>query len=105
MTTTEDRVLQAADLQYQDHSVVSRVLLKAPKGNITLFAFDADEQLSEHTCPYDALIHVLEGASTITIGGVPHELTSGQMIVLPTGVPHAVFATTRFKMLLTILRA
>lgn len=92
-------------LDYQPHAVVSRVLLKRPAGNVTLFAFDDGEELSEHTCPYEALLHVLEGSSVVTIGGEPHTVVAGQAIVLPADVPHAVNAPERFKMLLTIIRA
>lgn len=95
----------AEALDYQPHAIVSRVLLKKPVGNVTLFAFDAAEELSEHTCPYEALLHVLEGAASVTIGGELRTVSSGQAIVLPADVPHAVKAPERFKMLLTIIRA
>ena len=91
-------------VDYQDGSVVSRVVLKKPKGNVTLFAFDAGQALSEHTVPHDALVHVLEGCAEITIGGTPHRLGGGEAITMPGGVPHAVAAVERFKMLLVILR-
>lgn len=92
-------------LAYQNHAIVSRVLLKKPSGNVTLFAFDGDQELSEHTCPYEALLHVLDGSAEVTIGGEPHSLAEHQAIVLPAGVPHAVRASEPFKMLLTIIRA
>jgi quercetin dioxygenase-like cupin family protein len=95
----------AEALDYQPHAVVSRVLLKRPTGNVTLFAFDSGEELSEHTCPYEALLHVLEGSSVVTIGGEPQTVVAGEAIVLPASVPHAVNASERFKMLLTIIRA
>ena len=72
---------------------------------MTLFAFDADEGLSEHTAPYDALVHVLEGTAEITIAGETSRVRSGEAIVLPSGKPHAVRAATRFKMLLTMIRS
>lgn len=103
--SAQEVLLSADSLAYQDHSIVSRVLLKRPAGNVTLFAFDEGEELSEHTCPYEALLHVLDGVGEVTIGGEPHRLSAGQMIVLPAGVPHAVRAPERFKMLLTIIRA
>ncbi len=61
-------------LQYQEKAVVSRMLLKNPAGNVTLFAFDGDEGLSEHTAPYDALVIAVEGRAEIPIGGVSHTL-------------------------------
>ena len=99
------QVLSATCLNYQDHAVVSRVLMKRPAGNVTLFAFDAEQELSEHTCPYEALLQVLEGSAEVTVGGKPHELAAGEFIVMPAGVPHAVRALEKFKMLLTIIRA
>jgi quercetin dioxygenase-like cupin family protein len=92
-------------LGYQDHAIVSRVLLKRPAGNVTLFAFDAGEELSEHTSPYEALLHVLEGVSAVSVGGETQTVEAGQAVILPAGVPHAVRAPRRFKMLLTIIRA
>ncbi len=91
-------------LAYQDRAIVSRVLLKKPSGNVTLFAFDAGEELSEHTCPFEALLHVLEGAAEVAIGGERLALSAGQTVVLPADVPHAVRAPERFRMLLTIIR-
>ncbi len=95
-----------ADLvAYQAGAVVSRVILKKGTGNVTLFAFDRGQELSEHTTPFDALVHVLDGRAEITVGGVPHALAAGDMILMPGGVPHAVKAIARFKMSLTMIRA
>ncbi len=94
-----------ADLvAYNEGSVVSRQITKADAGNVTLFAFDKDQELSEHTAPYDALAHVLDGETEITISGKPFHLKAGDAIVMPAGEPHAVKALTRFKMLLTMIR-
>jgi quercetin dioxygenase-like cupin family protein len=95
-----------ADLvAYQDGAVVSRVILKKATGNVTLFAFDRGQELSEHTTPFDALVHVLDGRAEITVGGTPHHLSAGGMILMPGGLPHALKATERFKMVLTMIRA
>jgi quercetin dioxygenase-like cupin family protein len=95
-----------ADLvAYQPGAVVSRVILKKGAGNVTLFAFDKDQGLSEHTTPFDALVHVLDGQAEITVGGAPHHLKAGEMIVMPANVPHALKAPERFKMALTMIRA
>lgn len=90
---------------YQEGSVVSRQIAKAEVGNVTLFAFDAGQELSEHTAPFDALVHVLEGHAEVRIGGAPSLLQAGDAILMPAGVPHAVMAPARFKMLLTMIRA
>ena len=100
------RVLTLAALvEYQDGAVVSRTLLKRAGGTITLFAFDEGQALSEHTAPFDALVHVLDGRASITIGGAAHDVAAGQIIRLPANVPHALSAVERFKMLLIMIRA
>jgi quercetin dioxygenase-like cupin family protein len=97
---------EAAGLvDYQSGSVVSREILKRPSGKVTLFAFDAEEGLSEHTSPFDALAQVLEGEVEITISGKPNRLTAGQLILMPANQPHALKALKRFKMLLTMVRS
>lgn len=99
-------VISVADLvSYQDGGIVSRQVVKKPAGNVTAFAFDAGEELTEHTSPFEAVIEVLEGEATISIAGQPHDVRQGEMIVLPANVPHAVKADRRFKMLLTMIRS
>jgi quercetin dioxygenase-like cupin family protein len=92
-------------LQYQDGSIVSRVLLKNKGGTVTLFAFDQGEGLSEHTAPFDALVFVVDGEANIEIAAEAYQVKWGETITLPANIPHAVRATTRFKMLLTMIRA
>ena len=91
-------------LQYQEKAVVSRMLLKNPAGNVTLFAFDANEGLSEHTAPYDALVVAVEGRAEILIAGVSYALGEGDSLLLPANVPHAVNPIGAFKMLLIMFR-
>ena len=90
---------------YQEGAVVSRTLLKRGGGTVTLFAFDQGQSLSEHTAPFDAIAHVLEGEALITIAGSPIAVRSGEMVLMPANQPHAVYATSRFKMLLTMIRS
>jgi quercetin dioxygenase-like cupin family protein len=90
---------------YQEGAVVSRTLLKRAGGTITLFAFDEGQSLSEHTAPFDAVSHVLEGEADITVAGTSHSVASGEMVLMPANQPHAVHARTRFKMLLTMVRS
>lgn len=92
-------------LEYQDSSVVSRVLLKNKGGTVTLFAFDEGEGLSEHTAPFEALVFVIDGEAEVEIAGKAYSVITGETITLPANIPHAVKATTRFKMLLTMIRA
>lgn len=90
---------------YQTGAVVSRTLINQKTGTVTLFAFDAGQELSEHTAPYDALVQVLDGEAHITIAGQPFDLKAGDLIIMPAQQPHAVSATTQFKMLLTMIRS
>lgn len=94
-----------ADLaSYQEGSVVSRQITKADAGNVTLFAFDQGQELSEHTAPFDALVHVLDGEVEVRISGKPYHLEEGDAIIMPANEPHALTAITKFKMLLTMIR-
>lgn len=95
----------AALAEYQTGAIVSRQVTKAEAGNVTLFAFDQGQELSEHTAPFDALLHVLDGEAEIKISGQPFLLKAGQAIIMPANEPHAVRAVKRFKMLLTMVRA
>ena len=104
-TAPKSQILKLADLvSYQEGSVVSRQITKADAGNVTLFAFDAGQELSEHTAPFDALAHILEGEVEIHISGKPYMLNAGDAIIMPANAPHAVKAKTKFKMLLTMIR-
>ncbi len=95
-----------ADLaNYQEGSVVSRILIRRDTGNVTLFAFEEGQELSEHTAPFDALVHVLEGKAAIVIDGKPFEVSAGEVILLPANRPHALRANVRFKMLLIMIRS
>ena len=105
-TAPKAQLLALADLaSYQEGAVVSRQIVKTEGGNVTLFAFDAGQELSEHTTPFDALVHLLDGAAEILISGQPFELRAGDAIIMPADQPHAVKARGRFKMLLTMLHA
>ena len=100
-----ETVMAAGLVNYQDGSVVSREIVKKPTGNVTIFAFDEGQGLSEHTAPFDALAHVLEGEAEISIAGQPHHLHGGEMILMPAGQPHALKALKQFKMILTMIRS
>jgi quercetin dioxygenase-like cupin family protein len=90
-------------VQYQDGSVVSRALVQKKTGSITLFAFDQGQGLSEHTAPYDATVQILDGEADITIGGDPFHLKTGESIIMPANIPHALDAKQRFKMMLIMI--
>ena len=102
----EAEVSRAVDLvSYQDGAVVSRIVVKGKTGNVTLFAFDAGQELSEHAAPYDALVHALDGEAAITVAERLHRVRAGDMILMPAHQPHAIKAVSRFKMLLTMIRS
>jgi quercetin dioxygenase-like cupin family protein len=99
------KALSLVDLvDYREGSVVSRVVMKQKAGNVSLFAFDAGQELSEHTAPFDAMATVLEGEAEISIAGTPLRVIEGQMVIMPANVPHAVRAVGRFKMMLTMIK-
>ena len=104
-TTARGQILKLTELvHYQAGSVVSRIIVKGETGNVTLFAFDQGQELSEHTTPFDALLHLVDGTAAIEISGKPFHLEAGDAIVMPANEPHAVKAVERFKMLLTMIR-
>ena len=89
---------------YADDSIVSKILLRNDKGNVTLFAFDKGEMLSEHTAPFDAIVQVLDGSVEVEIDHKPHILVTGESIIMPANIPHAVTALDKFKMLLIMIK-
>lgn len=91
-------------VEYTAGSVVSKTLLKKDTGNITLFAFDTGQGLSEHTAPFDAVVHILDGEARITIGGQPQTVPKADMLIMPANISHALHAEKRFKMLLVMIR-
>jgi len=92
-------------VNYQEGAVVSRTLVNRPTGTLTLFAFDEGQGLSEHTAPFDALAHLLEGEAEIVVSGKPLRATAGEAVLMPANQPHSLKALSRFKMLLTMIRS
>lgn len=84
--------------------IASRVLVRSTGGNLTLFAFDAGQGLTEHTSPFEAVVMVLDGTLALTIGGTPVQAPQGTIVRMPAGVPHAVEAPVASRMLLIMLR-
>jgi quercetin dioxygenase-like cupin family protein len=109
MEENEELKQEATDLaglvEYQSGSIVSRTLIDKGTGTVTLFAFDEGQGLSEHTAPFDAMVHVLDGEVEISISGQLHMLKEGEMIIMPANEPHALKATSRFKMVLTMIKS
>jgi len=92
-------------VSYQEGAVVSRTLLHRTAGTVTVFAFDEGQGLSEHTAPFDALAHILEGEAEITISARALTLRAGEVVLMPAHQPHALKAVSKFKMLLTMIRS
>ena len=92
-------------LNYQEGAVISRILLKHAAGSVTVFAFDEGQGLSEHTSPFDALVLLLEGTAEIRVSGKAIPAKAGDLVLMPANEPHGLQATTRFKMMLTMMRS
>ena len=107
MSNTEhSKVLKLMEMvNYQDGTIVSKTLINKNKGTVTLFAFDKDQALSEHTAPFDALLQVIEGNVEVKISGEENHLKTGEMILMPANVPHAVKAIEKFKMMLIMIKS
>ena len=114
MTTEHDagtreikgKALQLSGLaEYQPGAIVSRTLIDKKIGTVTIFAFDEGQGLSEHTAPFDAFVHIVDGEAEITISGTSLTARAGEIVIMPAGEPHSLRAVKRFKMLLTMIRA
>lgn len=95
----------ANEIEYANGAIVSKILSKKESGNITLFSFDKEQGLSEHSAPFDAFIQVLEGTAKIFIDGKEYILKAHECIIMPANIPHSVHASERFKMLLTMIKS
>lgn len=91
-------------VDFQNSSIVSKQIIKNKNGNVTLFAFDKGESLTEHTSPFQALVFIAEGEMEIKIGGNPHNIKTGEIILLPQNIPHSLVANEKTKMLLTMIK-
>ena len=101
-----EKVLNSKELiEYQEGSIVSRMLINKDTGSVTLFAFDEKQKLSEHTAPFDALVQVLDGKAEITISDKKYLLKQGDFIIMPANKPHAVTAIKKFKMILIMIKS
>lgn len=104
MPDTINKEMLADAINFQDCSVVSKQIVKKTNGNITLFAFDKNESLTEHTSPFEAVVYMVDGEMEITIGGNPFNVKGGEMIVMPPNIPHGLKAIVKAKMLLTMIK-
>lgn len=101
---TSEAVSLTELVRYQPDSIVSRTIAKNGGGNLTVFAFDAGQALSEHSAPFDALVQVVDGEAELVIGGKTVVAPTGSLTLMPANVPHAVHARQRFSMMLIMLR-
>ena len=105
-TIPTNQLFNTAEIvNYSDDSIVSRIICESGSSNVSIFAFDEGQGLSEHTAPFNALVEVVDGEGEFIINGEKHLVKSGQLIVMPANIPHSVNANKRFKMILTMLRA
>ncbi len=91
-------------VEYSENGIISKRVIQKNTGNVSLFSFDADQKLSEHTAPFDAMVQVIEGEAEIVIENIPFHLVAGESIIMPANHPHAVNAITKFKMLLIMIK-
>lgn len=103
LSKIKSRLLNS-EIGYQEGSIVSKQIIKKTNGNITLFAFDKGESLTEHTSPFEAVVYLVEGKMEIKIGGKPFEVNGGEIIILPPDIPHGLIALEKSKMLLTMIK-
>lgn len=101
---TSKIIITSDMVSYQEGSVVSREVISRKSGTVTIFAFDTGQGLSEHTAPFDAMVYILDGAALVTIAGEEFNVETGEMIIMPANIPHALIAESKFKMLLTLIR-
>lgn len=90
-------------IAYQPGQVVSKTLAQNDAVSVTLFSFDAGEEISTHSSGGDAFVTCLDGTGRITIDGQDFLLREGECIVMPAGHPHAVYGEAQFKMLLVVV--
>lgn len=103
--TIHKRILNfSKEIDYSDNSIVSKRIVEKKTGNISLFAFDKEQALSEHTAPFDAIVQIIEGKADIMIDKECYKLCSGEAIIMPANIPHSVKASEKFKMLLTMIK-
>ena len=104
-TFQKGKSMSLADMiEYSAEGVISKQVLKSKAGNITLFSFDKGQGLSEHEAPFDAMVQILDGKAKIIIDGKPLTLKTGQSVIMPANIPHALSAPEKFKMLLTMIK-
>lgn len=105
MNSFINRIIRlAGEIAHAPDAVVSKTIFKKKEGNLTLFAFDAGQELSEHTSPFDAIVQCVEGQGVLVVGGEETVLEPGELFIMPAGVPHNVIAREPFKMLLIMIR-
>ncbi len=92
-------------VEYAKDAIVSKTLIKKDTGTVTLFAFDKGQGLSEHTAPFNAMVHVIEGKAVILIDKKEHTVKAGEFIIMPANITHALDATEQFKMILTMIKS
>lgn len=92
-------------IDYQEGSVVSKTLIKKETGVVTIFAFDKEQGLGEHTAPFDAMVNIIDGQAEVTIAGTAMTLKKGEMVIMPANKPHALKAIEKFKMMLIMIKS
>lgn len=85
-------------------SITSRTIYKDAQIKAVLFGFAEGQSLSEHSAGQPAIIHVLQGEATITLGGEAFPAQPGAWIHMPARLPHSVLAHTPLMLLLLLIQ-
>lgn len=105
MKKNQENILKLKEIsEYQNNNIVSNTLINKKTGTITVFAFDKNQSLSEHTAPFDAFVYIIDGEADIKISGKSYRLKKGEAVIMPARKPHAVKAIKKFKMLLIMIK-
>ena len=98
----QTKLLLKDQVEYQQGQVVSKTLVQNDAVSVTIFSFDKDEEISTHASGGDAMVTVLEGKGSFTVGGDVFILEEGETLIMPKDIPHAVYGEEKFKMLLVV---
>ena len=90
----------AAEFAMPHDGIMSRVLHKDERLNVTLFGFSAGQELSTHSAPTPALLYFLQGEANLRLGSDIVQAKSGTFVYMPPMLPHGISAKTPVMMLL-----
>lgn len=84
------------------NSILSQILVKNDQLEVTLFQFAEGQELTEHTSSFPAVIHILSGEGSMTLGQDSVKIHAGSWVYMPPDLPHSMRTDTPMVMLLTL---